>query len=137
MPLPEGDHFWFIGQDAYFLGFPFGLYTEIGEINNHFPIPIVKKAIFSGKLGGVDSEVILLDGINNSGFSGGPVVYRSPKDNLFRIAAVVSAWNAHEAPVYLEKKTLYHVHENTGIIISYGIKHELDIIGANPIGAQL
>lgn len=42
-----------LGQDVYFLGFPFGLKTEVGNLNNNFPIPFVKKGICSS----IDNQV--------------------------------------------------------------------------------
>ncbi len=35
------------GQDAYFLGFPYGMSSEVGKLNRDFPMPFVKKAIIS------------------------------------------------------------------------------------------
>ncbi len=60
-----------LSQDAFFLGYPFGMGTYIHEVQAW---AFVKKGIISsfGKLGGV--RRIFLDGMNNPGFSGGPVV---------------------------------------------------------------
>jgi len=72
-PLPaDADDFTF-GQEAYFLGYPLGLTFEIGP--EYFPL--VKRAILWG-IGRPEGNhsVLLLDGWNNPGFSGGPVVFR-------------------------------------------------------------
>ena len=60
------------GQDAYFLGFPFGIGFDLGGGS----LPFVKKAIVSGLYKSINGvSLVLLDGINNPGFSGGPVVF--------------------------------------------------------------
>jgi len=75
-----------IGQDAYFLGFPYGLLTDSGEINNKYPFAFVKKCIISA----VDKHLIYLDGHNNRGFSGGPLVIAD--NNKIKIIGVVSGF---------------------------------------------
>ena len=62
------------GQEAYFLGFPFDLEWEVADeaLNRSFPLPILKRSIVSAMLFDIPQKLILLDGINNPGFSGGP-----------------------------------------------------------------
>ena len=142
-------------QDVYFLGFPYGLRFEVG-INNGFPLPLVKRGIVSAILNeenGSDKQLILLlDGHNNIGFSGGPVVFRNdnnPKSDL-QVAAVISGYGQEYAPVFAgrEKDVIsieignggrrqMRVPINTGIIISYSISHALDAINNNPIGLPI
>jgi hypothetical protein len=80
-----------IGQDVFFLGFPLQdrVKSSLGEIFKQ-PVPLVKKGIFSS---GIYSDNtpdkisgFYLDGHNNPGFSGGPVVFndRSVADNKKR-----------------------------------------------------
>lgn len=76
-----------VSQDAYFLGFPYGLSTGSGEINNKYPFPFVKKCIVSA----VNNQTIFLDGHNNRGFSGGPLVTVDNK-NVVTIIGVVSGY---------------------------------------------
>ena len=127
-----------LGQDVYFLGFPYGLASEIGELNRNFPLPLVKKATLSA----IDSKTspFFLDGHNNPGFSGGPVVF-SPEgkpDNKLSVAAVISGYRLNMEPVYLEgERTPLEFVYNTGIIVAYGIKHATDLISRNPIGFNL
>lgn len=75
------------GQDAYFLGFPYGLSTDSGEINNKYPFPFVKKCIVSS----INKSLIFLDGHNNKGFSGGPVVVCLP-GNKIKVIGIVSGF---------------------------------------------
>ena len=44
--LASSDQIYY-GQDIFFLGFPFGLQSDITTLNSEFPIPLVKKGILS------------------------------------------------------------------------------------------
>ncbi len=138
--LTPGTDEMYLSQDAYFLGFPFGLHSEVGAINSDLPIPLVKKAcvsMFSFATG--TEKYILLDGHNNPGFSGGPVIYTRPGDiHDVRVAGVISSYRFEWDKVYLGgKETPLSIQYNTGIIVAYSIAHALELIIANPIGAPL
>lgn len=135
-----------VGQDAFFLGFPYGLRTDAPGLNGDFPLPLVKKVCVSSMVGGADStQLFLLDGINNVGFSGGPVVfYPLNGTRELRVAAVISAYHQTWADVHIRDRnneamevtsTPFVAKENTGIIISYSIAHAMQVIEQNPIGA--
>lgn len=129
-----------LGQDVFFLGFPYGIVTVMGDLNRQFPVPFVKKAILSAMLQG-DQSVLLLDGHNNPGFSGGPVVFSEvgkPK-NRYRVASIVSGYRFEPEPIVDKggSKTPLTYHANTGIVVSYNIRHALDAIHANPIGCPI
>ncbi len=67
------------GQDMYFAGFPLGgsAWAEWAPLHGERPFPIIKKGLYSGTIESkTKAPVILLDGYNDHGFSGGPVVYR-------------------------------------------------------------
>lgn len=134
--LPPQDRIIY-GHRVYFLGFPYGLRSNAGEINRGFPMPFIKQGIISS-VGGENGTCIFLDGHNNPGFSGGPVVAENPKTNRFDILAVISGYRA--APEEICDATgpvgLYY-QANTGIITSYSIKHALDVIVANPTGFEI
>ena len=131
-----------LGQDIYFLGFPYGLMSDVGVLNRNFPLPLVKKGIVS--MVEFSEGFILLDGHNNPGFSGGPVVFRRDnRGNDFSIAGVVSGYRYAREPVYeneeqeqKESPIGYHK-SNTGIIVASSIKYALDLISQNPIGVEL
>ena len=128
-----------LGEDVLFLGFPYGLANEIGELSNYFPVPLVKKGIVSA-LQYEGAEVLLLDGHNNPGFSGGPVVYKSTTDRLgsMTVVGVVSGYLRTSEPVYdsgEESKLSYSY--NTGIVKAHYIEDAIDLIHANPIGFKL
>ena len=139
-PLPPTAADLIFGQDVYFLGFPYGLQIEVRELNRLFPLPLVKRAAISSFYGEKQKN-ILLDGHNNPGFSGGPVVFTKggrPEGEL-RVAAVISGYRFESESVFAKegKETLLRVRTNTGIILSYDIKHALDAIRENPIGSEI
>ena len=129
-----------LSQDVYFLGFPYGFGSKTtSSTNRNFPLPFVKKAIVSQL---DDKDYIMLDGHNNPGFSGGPVVFH-PKSigNDLSVAGVVAGYHFHEEPVYQEQEQkespIGYYEYNTGIIVAYNIQHALDLIRQNPIGVEL
>lgn len=137
LPASAGGIIW--GQDVYFLGFPYGWYGDIGEMNRHFPMPFVKKAILSCTFMQDDGvQHFFLDGHNNPGFSGGPVVFKKPNKNEFKVASVISGYRYTNEPIFAgEEKVPLAYRYNTGVIISYGIKHAVDLIESNPIGLPI
>lgn len=128
-----------LGQDAYFLGFPYQLQTRVGHYNG-YPVPIIKKGIIAGRVTHNQSEVLLLDGHNNSGFSGGPVVYMNLQKagNPFCIAGVVHGYRLQGAPVTLHgQNTGLLASENTGLVICPTSDLILNFIAGKPIGCRL
>lgn len=127
-----------VGQDVFFLGFPFGLFGEMGAANNHYPLPFAKRATvscFEHNLHGLHR--IFLDGNNNPGFSGGPVVFCVPGTNNFRVAGVISGYRYEDQPVFHGAELLpLSTRHNTGIIFSYGIGYATSLVQGNPIGPQ-
>jgi len=117
-----------IGQEVFFLGFPYQMKGDGGDINNSFPFPFVKKASFSASQKGSNNEMIFyFDGHNNPGFSGGPIVFKKQNSNDFQICGVVRGYvqqkGSMETPFGKASYT-----ENSGIIVSYNIKHCKEII---------
>jgi hypothetical protein len=133
----------FLGQDVYFLGFPFGEQAHAGALNNDFPLPLVKKACVSMFHLALDRgpRYILLDGQNNIGFSGGPVLFaRDGRGVVSNVAAVVSAYRAYTSPVYEsdgKTQTSFVVEDNSGLVEAYAIDYAVELIDANPIGFPL
>jgi len=81
LDIPVSSESIIIGQDVFFLGFPYGLHTPIKDPTTHITetIPFVKKAIFSANDPSPESgHIYYLDGHNNPGFSGGPVIFYKP-----------------------------------------------------------
>jgi Trypsin-like peptidase domain len=136
--LPASDGGICFGQNVYFLGFPYGLSSEVGELNRNFPMPFVKGAILSSIVNENGVSCLFLDGNNNPGFSGGPVVFTHPESKDLRVAAVISGYRFDMQPVYWQQQpTDLAYQQNTGIILTYSIRHAVDLIKKNPIGFPL
>jgi hypothetical protein len=118
------------GQDIFFLGFPYKMWNDVGELMGGLPCAFAKKGTVSS-LGFGDPQVLYIDAINNEGFSGGPLFF-SPigRPNEVRIAGVVSKFRTeHETVLDAEGNlTEMSVPFNTGFLVAYGIKHVFDII---------
>lgn len=114
----------FLSQNIYFLGFPYGLHMDGALINDDYPVAFVKSGIvasFSQVSGG--SQIIYCDGHNNPGFSGGPIVTISEKQEI-AVIAVVSAYRYSADPILLNgADTGLTYRSNTGLVIGYNI-HE-------------
>lgn len=126
------------GQEVFFLGFPYSMHGKIGKMNNDFPMPYVKRAIVS-MINFIGQQQLVLDGHNNAGFSGGPVVFQpvGRQNTGWQIAAVVEGFSSARSPVYetaTEQETSLYVEENTGLISACPMDVGLQLIRANPIG---
>jgi S1-C subfamily serine protease len=130
-----------LSQDVYFLGFPYGFRMDLRqELNRGFPLPLVKKGIISALASRhTGSNIILIDGHNNPGFSGGPVVYSSPgRPNELNVCAIVSGYESRAEPVLLAgQSTALSWQYNTGIIVATEISAATNLIRANPIGFEI
>lgn len=85
------------GQDVFFLGFPYGIRLNGTNVNGTLPFPFIKRATYSGTIPldpAKHSVLLLLDGYNNPGFSGGPIVYRDPFSSSwnYKLLGVVSGF---------------------------------------------
>jgi S1-C subfamily serine protease len=94
----------FYGQEAYFVGFPYGIFMSAPKAMGDQPVPFIKRAAISSKVtinAEKHAEQLLLDGYNNPGFSGGPIVYRDMNKPgvVFKVAAVVSGFIPEVVPV--------------------------------------
>lgn len=119
-----------LGQDVFFLGFPYKLWTDFGELSAGLPGPFVKK----GTLSSVSFDypkTLHIDAINNEGFSGGPVYFfKGGNPKSASVAAIISKYRTEHEPVIDEKGELtsMRVAYNTGFMIAYDIKQALDLI---------
>lgn len=112
-----------IGQDCFFLGFPYGKFMEAKDANNGYPLPFAKKGICSSIIRDDDNVVrFYLDGMNNPGFSGGPGIFVPSGEESPAIFGVVKGYLPHE----VEVKTpfgQYSFEENSGIVEVHSIAH--------------
>ena len=131
------------GDEMYFLGFPHGREADIGS---NITFPILKSAkVSAGSL-----DYLLLDGHNNSGFSGGPVVYKRPRlveqkdgtigmrtSNPLLFAGVVSGYFEEEVEGdFVQTNIGVKSKVNSGMMLVYRIEHALALIRQNPIGME-
>jgi hypothetical protein len=138
----------FLGGDCEFLGFPYGGgWRAKFDNGKSYWMPFVKHCTVSA-ITNEDTRIWVLDGINNAGFSGGPVIFRTGPDQ--RIMAVVSGYHLEPTEVIstAASKSVSNgvqTHEpaprskgtvnlNSGFIISYDISYAIDAIHKNPIG---
>ncbi|MDE0630642.1 MAG: serine protease [Caldilineaceae bacterium] len=135
------------GQQVYFAGFPFGQRWEMNPFaNQSFPTPFVKTGILSGFI--ENNSLLVVDGYNNKGFSGGPLVFKPviQPSNVFQVAGVVSGYQAPLVPIVdkhghaaLDEQgnPIGYTQENSGLVIAVNIKEVTRLIEANPIGYPL
>lgn len=134
LPMLNGSDGIVYGQDVYFLGFPYGVLSGVVLGDEGYPLPLVKRAILSAFKG----QAMLLDGHNNPGFSGGPVVFGQSGGMPNRFGGVISGYRFNPEPVYLDNQESGLItRSNTGIIISYSVDVALKLIEQNPIGAAI
>lgn len=159
---PEGKGM-VIGQDVYFVGYPYGdlaLTTLAGTES----IGFVRKGVFSAQQKGENFTRMYIDGRNNEGFSGSPLVYlpQGKPGFDFKVAGVISGYRSD----FTEVKKLMpiaanaitpedrsqnlivdmadgshrkltgtetYVQGNSGIVIVYPIEHAVEIIKASEV----
>jgi len=104
-----------IGQHVHFLGFPLMMeeYIELEHLDQK-PMPFQRGAIVSM----ITSSKLILDGINNVGFSGGPVVFY--KNGKHFLCGIISGYKeelkvVEMADEYFQNELDAIYKENTGI----------------------
>lgn len=135
-PLPASISGLAVSQEVYFLGYPYALSSNIEILNYSFPLPFVKTAIVSAfEVDASRVKIIFLDGYNNPGFSGGPVVFAAPGHQDLKVAGVVSGFRWEWERVFAEEiESSLKYRQNTGIVIAYSIDYALALIEKNPVG---
>ena len=125
-------------QGVYFLGFPYGMrQDEVARaVNGPYPMAFVKKAILSGIIKDVQFARFILDGNNNPGFSGGPVIYYDEQKHENRVLGIISSYKIDFQDIVADGKVLGGVKSqgNSGIIYASSIEYALDLIKMNPNG---
>lgn len=132
------------GGDCEFLGFPYGGgWRATFEDGKSSWFPFIKHCTVSA-LNKETAKIWILDGINNSGFSGGPVIFQTGPSQ--KIMAVVSGYETELAQVNpsatrndapkLAKKASRNatVNLNSGFIVAYDVSYAVEAIHKNPIG---
>jgi hypothetical protein len=149
-PCPPTSDGLVLGQDCYFLGFPHRLGMKLAPAET---IALVKRGIVSSIMQDADDglTLFLLDGFNNPGFSGGPVIaqrvpppfaglavrsaHAQPQaldDSAFhanRIVGVVTGFWPEE----VAQPEGWSVVANSGIVTATDVTHVLDAIEGKPL----
>lgn len=126
-------------QGVYFLGFPYGMHQDdvARLVNEMYPMAFVKKAILSAVVQENGYTIFILDGNNNPGFSGGPVIYYDmwKKENC--ILGIISSYRIDPQEIIDKNGNVVKdvvSKGNSGIINVYSIECALELISQNPIG---
>ena len=126
-----------ISQTVYFVGYPHGLSSQ-GHLKSGslIEIPFIKAGILSAIYAQKpDAVIMFVDGHNNPGFSGGPLVFRPASKKRFQVAGVVRGYIHEKLPIKkndntAEDKDTLITEGNAGIVVCYSIKHIVDAIEA-------
>jgi S1-C subfamily serine protease len=137
LPVTLGIKGAFLSQSVFFVGFPFGLSINDHALNGGFPFPLVKHGVIAAFSNGT-GEPFIVDGINNPGFSGGPVVTVENANNP-NIIGVVSGYRFAPEPVFQQGQRIpdLSVQSNTGLLVAYETDYVVKAIEKNPIGYLL
>lgn len=125
-----GQQVWFLGYPLWSKDHPHGLSSSFA--NGSKILPFIRR----GTLSAIDSAnpkstVLYIDGINNRGFSGGPIVYWSFSAHEYRILGVIRGYLNDEFPqewTINGQKVNETVLANSGILIGYSITQAVDTI---------
>lgn len=158
--LPADSGGAFLGGDCEFLGFPYGGGWHTIFDGKPIWLPFVKHCTVSAILinsngtgitkamGDEDRRVWILDGINNGGFSGGPVFFRTGTEQ--KIMAVISGYvleptevinsgSKMSAPTIAEEQLpgptpKGKVNVNSGFIVAFDISYAVQAARKKPVG---
>ncbi|MGO9033329.1 S1 family peptidase [Mycobacterium sp.] len=113
-----------LSQQAFFLGYPLPDRVPIAG-----SIPFVKHGIVSQRAMVNGVHIWWVDGINNPGFSGGPMVFNEGGGigTIWHVLGVVSGYITQHIAVVGGAGL---VPTNSGILVVYDIKHATDAIDA-------
>jgi len=111
-----------MGYEVFFCGFPYG--NSMPNLES-YPYPFVKHAIVSAWDRSSNKGVELyLDGMNNPGFSGGPVLILDSTDYHYKVIGVVHSYHPETYQINEGKS----ISLNSGIIKASYIVHVEEII---------
>ncbi|MBK8681075.1 MAG: trypsin-like peptidase domain-containing protein [Bacteroidetes bacterium] len=123
-----------LGDEGFFLGYPFGMRTnDNSKLNGGFPFPLIKKCVFSGNYNENGLNILIFDGNNNPGFSGGPIFINDRFDSnntKLYLFAIVSSYYPQKNQMITPVGTFDYV-ENSGIIFAYSSGYIKEILSLN------
>jgi S1-C subfamily serine protease len=121
-----------MGQQVWFLGYPFGD-TALTTRNHDQILPFIKRGTMSAiDASKPDAVIMYIDGFNNPGFSGGPIICWQFSDRVYRIIGVVKGYRPDTAKVMVNDKPVdTNILVNSGILVGYSITHAIEAIEAD------
>lgn len=119
-----------MGQQVWFLGYPFGGMGSPLSDDARTVIPFMKRGTMSAfDATNPDAVVLYIDGFNNPGFSGGPIVFWSFTSHTYKIVGVVKGYKPDTAKILVNGEPVdTQLLVNSGILVGYSIKHAIDAI---------
>ena len=119
-----------MGQQVWFLGYPFADPKLTTPFLNQQVLPFIKRGTMSAIDGSNQSAVVLyIDGFNNPGFSGGPIIYWDFKKQAYRIFGVVKGYRTETAKIAVNGKLVdSDLLVNSGILVGYSVTHAVEAI---------
>lgn len=122
------------GQRVWFLGYPYQIGSQFAsESKWGGGSPFIK----GGTLSAIDAHdqnamVTYIDGFNNPGFSGGPIVFWDFKLRKYEIIAVVKGYKPEAAKIEVNGQPVdTQLMVNSGILIGYSSVHVNETIAAD------
>ena len=119
-----------MGQQVWFLGYPWGIASKFksGKV-----APFIKRGTMSAiDTTNPDAIVIYIDGFNNPGFSGGPIVFWDFSKHTYEILGVVKGYREDSAKVFVNGQHVdTNLLVNSGILVGYSISHAMKAIEEN------
>jgi len=115
------------GQQVWFIGYPFGLESKfMGGKTFAF----LKRGTMSAiDASNPDAIVLYIDGFNNPGFSGGPIIYWNFTTHKYELMGVVKGYREEATQQDINGQLVdTQILQNSGILIAYSIKHVTDAI---------
>lgn len=128
----------FYGEEVRFLGYPYNIITsrKVNDGEIFYPIPIIKKGMHNGVVEVNGINLLLFEGHNNSGFSGGPIISKNwqqkPISTFRNLVAVTRGFIPGKFSIDTKRGTL-EIYENSGIMIGTPASYISEILELNGI----
>jgi hypothetical protein len=115
-----------LGQRVWFLGYPWG----IGTRARNAEAPFLK----GGTMSAIDATnpnavVVYIDGFNNPGFSGGPIIFWNFSTHAYEVLGVVRGYKEDTAKILVNGEHAdTNLLVNSGILVGYSIEHAIQAV---------
>jgi S1-C subfamily serine protease len=118
------------GQQVWFIGYPFGMSSVMAKGSAIAALPFMKRGSMSAiDASNPDAVVFYIDGFNDPGFSGGPVIYWEFTTHKYKVLSVVIGYKPDTAKMMINGQQVdTNLLVNSGILVSYSIRHAIDAI---------